>query len=80
MIIFGQATGEDFSIEPAESRRPFRALLDVGLLRTTTGNRVFGALKVFSLPIFFLVLVLIYGRGMEVDFSVCYVEWKPFEI
>ncbi|KAL9224101.1 hypothetical protein vseg_000170 [Gypsophila vaccaria] len=40
-----EASGEDFSVEPAESRRPFRALLDVGLVRTTTGNRVFGALK-----------------------------------
>ncbi|KAL8139052.1 hypothetical protein V2J09_005053 [Rumex salicifolius] len=40
-----EATGEDFSVEPGVSRRPFRALLDVGLLRTTTGNRVFGALK-----------------------------------
>ncbi|KAL5781331.1 hypothetical protein ACOSP7_006360 [Xanthoceras sorbifolium] len=40
-----EATGEDFSVEPAESRRPFRALLDVGLIKTTTGNRVFGALK-----------------------------------
>ncbi|XP_052180341.1 60S ribosomal protein L5-like [Diospyros lotus] len=40
-----EATGEDFYVEPAESRRPFRALLDVGLIRTTTGNRVFGALK-----------------------------------
>ncbi|XP_056161554.1 60S ribosomal protein L5 [Syzygium oleosum] len=40
-----EATGEDFSVEPAETRRPFRALLDVGLVRTTTGNRVFGALK-----------------------------------
>ncbi|RDX66021.1 60S ribosomal protein L5, partial [Mucuna pruriens] len=40
-----EATGEDFSVEPAESRRPFRALLDVGLVRTTTGNCVFGALK-----------------------------------
>uniref|UniRef100_A0A7N0UQT2 Large ribosomal subunit protein uL18 C-terminal eukaryotes domain-containing protein n=1 Tax=Kalanchoe fedtschenkoi TaxID=63787 RepID=A0A7N0UQT2_KALFE len=39
-----EATGEDYSVEPAD-RRPFRALLDVGLLRTTTGNRVFGALK-----------------------------------
>ncbi|GAB4842015.1 60S ribosomal protein L5 [Ancistrocladus abbreviatus] len=39
------ATGEDFSVEPAESRRPFRALLDVGLVRTTTGNGVFDALK-----------------------------------
>ncbi|KAL8516504.1 hypothetical protein ACS0TY_014955 [Phlomoides rotata] len=40
-----EATGEDYSVEPAESRRPFRALLDVGLLKTTTGNRIFGALK-----------------------------------
>ncbi|XP_050205004.1 60S ribosomal protein L5-like [Mercurialis annua] len=40
-----EATGEDYSVEPGETRRPFRALLDVGLLRTTTGNRVFGALK-----------------------------------
>ncbi|KAK8913701.1 60S ribosomal protein L5 [Platanthera zijinensis] len=40
-----EATGDDYSVEPAESRRPFRALLDVGLIRTTTGNRVFGALK-----------------------------------
>ncbi|KAL0419380.1 UNVERIFIED_CONTAM: 60S ribosomal protein L5 [Sesamum radiatum] len=40
-----EATGEDYSVEPAESRRSFRALLDVGLVKTTTGNRVFGALK-----------------------------------
>ncbi|GMJ00612.1 ribosomal protein L5 B, OLIGOCELLULA 7 [Hibiscus trionum] len=40
-----EATGEDFSVEPGESRRPFRALLDVGLVKTTTGNRVFGLLK-----------------------------------
>ncbi|XP_047316285.1 60S ribosomal protein L5-like [Impatiens glandulifera] len=40
-----EASGEDFSVEPADSRRPFRALLDVGLIRTTTGNRVFAALK-----------------------------------
>ncbi|CAA7023694.1 unnamed protein product [Microthlaspi erraticum] len=40
-----EATGEDYSVEPTDSRRPFRALLDVGLIRTTTGNRVFGALK-----------------------------------
>ncbi|PRQ36561.1 putative ribosomal protein L5 eukaryotic/L18 archaeal [Rosa chinensis] len=40
-----EATGEDYSVEPGESRRPFRALLDVGLVKTTTGNRVFGALK-----------------------------------
>ncbi|KAM0910483.1 hypothetical protein ACQ4PT_014108 [Festuca glaucescens] len=40
-----EASGEDFSVDPTGERRPFRALLDVGLLRTTTGNRVFGALK-----------------------------------
>ncbi|KAL6562739.1 60S ribosomal protein L5 [Orobanche gracilis] len=40
-----EATGEDFSVEPAETRRPFRALLDVGLINTTTGNRVVAALK-----------------------------------
>ncbi|XP_039033086.1 60S ribosomal protein L5-like [Hibiscus syriacus] len=40
-----EATGEDYSVEPTDTRRPFRALLDVGLIRTTTGNRVFGALK-----------------------------------
>ncbi|CAK9221682.1 unnamed protein product [Sphagnum troendelagicum] len=40
------ATGEDFNVEEGEGKRPFRALLDVGLVRTTTGNRVFGPLKV----------------------------------
>ncbi|KAF3780958.1 50S ribosomal protein L18 [Nymphaea thermarum] len=45
LLLARRATGEDFSVEPADSRRPFRALLDVGLVRTTTGNHVFGALK-----------------------------------
>lgn len=40
-----EATGEDYNVEAGEEKRPFRALLDVGLVRTTTGNRVFGALK-----------------------------------
>jgi large subunit ribosomal protein L5e len=31
--------------EGEESRRPFKAFLDVGLTRTTTGARVFGAMK-----------------------------------
>jgi len=59
MCYITQATGEDYSVEPADSRRPFRALLDVGLVKTTTGNRVFGALKVFHAninhlcPVFF---------------------------
>lgn len=38
--------GEDFLVEPlSDGPRPFLALLDVGLARTTTGARVFGALK-----------------------------------
>jgi len=38
--------GEDFNVEPDPAgRAPFKALLDVGLQRTTTGARVFGALK-----------------------------------
>lgn len=35
----------DVSEKPNEERRPFKAVLDVGLIRTTKGNRVFGALK-----------------------------------
>jgi large subunit ribosomal protein L5e len=39
--------GEFFNVTKADDqkRRPFKAFLDVGLVRTTTGNRVFGALK-----------------------------------
>lgn len=42
--------GEQYNVantKEAESapRQPFRAYLDVGLIRTTTGNRVFGVLK-----------------------------------
>ncbi|GAU39417.1 hypothetical protein TSUD_323650 [Trifolium subterraneum] len=40
-----QATGEDYSVEPAESIRPLCTLIDVGLVKTTIGNRIFGALK-----------------------------------
>jgi large subunit ribosomal protein L5e len=31
--------------EGNDGKRPFKAFLDVGLVRTTTGNRVFGAMK-----------------------------------
>jgi len=38
--------GEDFNVEPiADGPNPFHAVLDVGLRRTTTGSRVFGAMK-----------------------------------
>jgi large subunit ribosomal protein L5e len=40
--------GEDYDVSndhKGDQRRPFKAVLDVGLIRTTTGNRVFGCLK-----------------------------------
>jgi len=38
--------GEYFDIMSKQvEQRPFKAYLDVGLVRTTTGNRVFGAMK-----------------------------------
>jgi len=47
-----EANGEDYNVyslveEDSETykKRPFKALLDVGLARTTVGNKVFGAMK-----------------------------------
>jgi len=41
-----KATGEDFNVEAkADGPKPFRAYVDVGLVRTTTGSRVFSVLK-----------------------------------
>lgn len=41
-----EANGEDFTVEDAEGQPgAFRCYLDVGLARTTTGARVFGAMK-----------------------------------
>ena len=38
--------GGEFENEPVEGqRRPFRCYLDIGLARTTTGAKIFGALK-----------------------------------
>jgi len=34
-----------FEVEEEEERRPFTALLDIGLVRTTTGNKVFSVMK-----------------------------------
>lgn len=52
-----EANGEDYTVEELEEEgapRPFVALLDTGLKRTSTGSRVFAALKVlpFSCPNF----------------------------
>ncbi|CDJ35664.1 LOW QUALITY PROTEIN: ribosomal protein L5, putative [Eimeria mitis] len=39
-------TGEEYHIEEvSEDRRPFKCVLDVGIVSTTVGNRVFGAMK-----------------------------------
>lgn len=41
-----EADGEEFHVEADDDgKAPFRCLLDVGLKRTTTGARVFGAMK-----------------------------------
>lgn len=42
-----EISGEKYDVneEPNDERRPFKAVLDTGLKRTTTGSRVFGALK-----------------------------------
>jgi len=37
--------GEEYHVEQEGDRAPFKALLDVGLARTTTGARLFGVLK-----------------------------------
>jgi large subunit ribosomal protein L5e len=37
--------GEEYHVEADDEKSPFRALLDVGLARTTTGARLFGVLK-----------------------------------
>lgn len=42
-----KVNGEYYSVIDSqdEDHKPFKAFLDVGLVRTTTGNRVFGAMK-----------------------------------
>jgi len=41
-----EVDGEEYNVEPVDDGpRPFKCYLDVGLNRTTTGNKVFGALK-----------------------------------
>lgn len=41
-----EVDGEDYFVEPVDEQpRPFRVVLDIGLHRTTTGARIFGALK-----------------------------------
>merc|ERR1711966_181673 len=42
----GEIDGEDFNVEAdPEGKRPFKAFLDVGLARTSTGAKLFGAMK-----------------------------------
>jgi hypothetical protein len=41
--------GEDYSVTPIDGdRRPFKAFLDVGLRKTSTGSKIFAAMKVHS--------------------------------
>jgi large subunit ribosomal protein L5e len=46
-----KVTGDVYHVEEVDDApRPFRAFLDVGLTRTTTGARCFGALKACDFP------------------------------
>ena len=46
-VLQEEATGEDYNVEEVDDGpRPFTALLDTGLKRTSTGSKVFAALKV----------------------------------
>lgn len=40
-----EVLGEDYNVPTVQGPRPFKALLDVGLQRTTTGSKVFAAMK-----------------------------------
>jgi len=40
-----EVTGEDYNVEAGEGARPFKANLDVGIKRTSTGAKVFAAMK-----------------------------------
>jgi len=40
-----EVTGEMFEIEENEEKRPFRCLLDVGIVTVTTGHKVFAVMK-----------------------------------
>jgi len=45
-VVSTEVNGRTYFVEEVdEDRRPFRALLDVGIKNTTTGARVFGAMK-----------------------------------
>ena len=40
-----EVDGDEFMVESEESKGAFRCYLDIGLARTTTGAKIFGALK-----------------------------------
>eukprot|EP01010_Urceolus_cornutus_P000238 NODE_1034_length_1150_cov_214.268847_g786_i0.p1 GENE.NODE_1034_length_1150_cov_214.268847_g786_i0~~NODE_1034_length_1150_cov_214.268847_g786_i0.p1 ORF type:complete len:330 (-),score=152.98 NODE_1034_length_1150_cov_214.268847_g786_i0:159-1109(-) len=45
-VVKTEMNGRDYFVDEVDDeKRPFRALLDVGIQTTSTGNRVFGALK-----------------------------------
>ena len=40
-----EVNGEDYNEEEVDGRRPFKAVLDVGLARTSTGAKIFAVMK-----------------------------------
>ena len=45
-----EATGEDYVVEEEDERKPFCCILDTGLVKTSTGAKVFACLKVRDVP------------------------------
>ena len=41
-----EATGEDYNVEEEGERKPFYCILDTGLVKTSTGAKIFACLKV----------------------------------
>ena len=57
-----EAVGEDYNVDEVDDEpRPFTALLDTGLKRTSTGSKVFAALKVLLV----LLVALNAGAGQH---------------
>lgn len=77
MWLYFKVTGEYFTVENQNGRRPFKAVLDVGLSRTTTGCKIFGVMKGvvdggIDVPHRFVAFVDMHKRHMS---SVCPAWW-----
>lgn len=61
----------DYSVQPANSTKPFRAVQDVDLLRTTNCNRVLDALKGSGRVVCAKLLILMFYTSDSLTSKVC---------